>query len=236
MGDTSHQAIDPKLESDVKQLVDKAVNDRVATWRRNAYWFGAGITVLAGLGVGFPELRSTVMEKVYPPDAMYERLRKSLREDKSTQGEVAQAILGLIGERVDSGYSKTIYIGPNANIQPGQNALPFYARRGQKVELSIRSQSSAPAQFVLTVDNANIFEDEKLPNPDCGYNAFRRDISAHLRFVAPTELEPDLESKTKAMDIHVLTVAPIGLPSAASASFEILVLVRNEKLQVEKTQ
>lgn len=234
--DAKSAMTDAKWTSEIRKVANEAIDARLSPWKRYVAGFGAGLGVLAVLGIAWPDLRYAVMQKIYPAETVYGYLKESLKKDEETKKRVAQDVLTLLGDRVDSGYSKVIFLAPKTPVVPGQDTLQFYARSTQKVELSIRSQSSqtsqsgTPAHFALTVDNGNIFEREKIGNPELGYAVFGRDITHHLRFDHVSDLEPGLADKIMEMNIHSIRVTPIDLPPTASASFEILILVRNEKI------
>jgi hypothetical protein len=221
-------------QDDLKRVADEAIDERLAAWKRNAVWFVAGLGVLGAVGLGWQDLRLFLFERLFPPSAVYDRLKDSLREDEGLRLEVANDIVKLLGERVDSGYSKTIFFGRGAAPVYGQDFMQFYARPRQKVELTIRTQGDdppdgqSPASFIITINNANIFENDKNKMQRVGYARFGADISSFLKFDRKPTLDLDPERDLQEANVFTLRVIPIDLPPDGSASFEILVLVRND--------
>ena len=222
----------------VTDLAQKAIDSRLASWQARLRWFATGLTVFAAVGIGWEDLRVFVFEKLYPPEAVYARLKKSLHEDQELRKTVANDFLRLLGPRVDSGYTKTIHLGPGIPKVHGQDFLQFYARPKQKVELTIRSQggytdgrelSRNAARFTVTINNRNIFEGDNEKDKPLDYTYANADVSKHLRFLqsAKYDTQKDFEKENDA-NVFTLRVRPTRLPDGAWAHFELLVLVRNE--------
>jgi hypothetical protein len=222
-----------RWREDIKRAAEQAIDGRLAAWKRNALWFATGLGVLSVVGLGWQDLRLFLFEKLYPPEVVYDRLKDSLRKDEALRQEVANDIVKLLGERVDSGYSKTIFFGRGAAPVYGQDFMQFYAKPLQRVELTIRTQGDdrpgrGPASFVITINNANIFENDKNKMQKIGYARFGVNISDHLKFDRKPTLDLDPDRDLQEANVFTLRVIPIDLAPGSSASFEILVLVRNE--------
>jgi hypothetical protein len=168
------------------------------------------------------------LEKAYPPDVFYQRLKESLQKDDELRKAVATDFLKMIGTRVDSGYSKTLYVSPDQKLQKGQNILQFYATPNQRVELTVSAEGPSTARLALLIDNGNPLEGRE--NPSLPYHVASRDITPYLKFPEVSPLDVEAETQEKSKYIHTLQISPIGLGGQDAASFEILVLVRNERI------
>lgn len=218
-----------RWQEDLKRAAGQAIDERLAAWKRNARWFAAGLGVLSVVGLGWQDLRLSIFEKLYPPDAVYDRLKKSLREDDELRHEVANDIVKLLGERVDSGYSKTMFFAGGAAPVYGQDFMQFYAKPRQRVELTIKTQGDDPsASFKITIDNTNIFENDKNEMQKIGYANFNMDISDFVKFDRRRTFDVGPDRDLQEANVFTLRVIPIALAPVGWASFEILVVVRNE--------
>jgi len=220
----------PLGDADVRKVAEEVVAAKVDRWKLAVSCFVAGLSIFVFLGITWADFRYFLFEKAYPPDVVYAKLKQDLRNDDEMRTAVATDILKLIGESVDSGYSRTFYFGAGVIRQPGQDLLQFYARPNQKVEITLNAQSYAKSTFALTVDNRNPFQREGKPNPTYPYTIVARDISQFLDFSSPSPLDPLAEVGDKRRYIHTIRVNPFPLPPKTSATFEVLVLVRNEKV------
>jgi hypothetical protein len=213
----------------VKKIIDEAIDSKTGRWKAGAAGIGVFTVIFAIMGLSWADFRHFLFEKLYPPEVVYKELKKSLHEDQELRNLVASDIIKLIGARVDSGYSKTLYFGPSQKTQAGQDLLQFHALPTQRVELTLRAHSSkSNGEFVVLVDNKNLFESVGSSNPRFDLDMPARDITNFFEYKPPTELDSELEKKQKRMFIHTLRVTPVELKNE-EASFEILVLVRNEK-------
>jgi hypothetical protein len=222
-------------DNDVRKIVEELLAQKIDHWKLAVSCFVAGLSVFLILGLTWADFRRFIFQRAYPADVVYDGLKKSLRSDQELRTVVSNDIIKLIGERVDSGYSRTFYFGPGAPNQPGQDLLQFYARQNQKVEITLTAQSSAPQKgiqptFTLTVDNRNPFQNTGKQNPQIPYAIVARDISKLLDFTEPWPLEAGSGGEDNKRYIHTIRISPFPLPPNTSASFELLVLVRNEKI------
>jgi len=231
---TSHVDPPPRTESAepiplsraaAEKIAQDVVDSNIKQWKRTILLVLAGFGAFVLLGVSWSDFRHFLFEKAYPPSVTYDKVMESLRKDDELRKSVATDLLGLLGPRVDSGYSKTLFFGPGQKLQSGQNILQFYATRDQAVELTVQATGPATAQMALLIDNSNPFKE----NPRLPYTAASRDISELLRFPDPAPLAPDAEFREKIKNIHTLIVSPVNLANG-DATFEILVLVRNKKI------
>jgi hypothetical protein len=191
--------------------------------------FLAGLSSLAVLGITLPDLRFFIFDKLYPPETIYSRLREQLQKDPERRRLFASDIRSLIGEQVDSGYSRTFYYGPGDHNRFSQGILQFYARKDQVVEVTLTSESAAIGRhFSLTVDNQNVFEKTGIKEPVIGDWLSAAPIKDLLRFDSPSSVDTEAEKKEKKKYIHTLRVDPFDLHPKESAMFEVLVLVRNQ--------
>jgi hypothetical protein len=215
---------------DVRSIAEEIVDAKINKWKLAVAWFLAGFGIFIILGATWSDFRYFIIEKAYPREVAYEKLKESLLKDSGMRREVANDLLTLLGDRVDSGYSKTFYFSGGSDQQLGQDLLQFYALPRQVVEITIIAQSSATSTFIVTVDNRNLFEIEGKPNPSFPYKVAGRDISKYLTFDGPTQLDEDAEFKQKLEFIHTVRVYPLSLPVKSQATFEVLVLVRNKSV------
>ena len=223
---TEQDAQDDRL----MKLIASEIDSKLAPWKSRVAAVTVVTLLFAVCGVTWADFRHFLFEKMYPPEIVYGKLKKALHEDAELRTLVASDIVRLIGARVDSGYSKTIYFGPGEIPRYGQDLLQFHAMPNQRVELSLRAQSSRKdGQFIITVNNKNLFADLANQNPRFDVDLPARDITSLIQYQQPYVFDPDAEKKAKRLFIHTIRVTPVRLPANAEATFELLVLVRNEK-------
>jgi hypothetical protein len=220
----------PPLEADeVRKLASEVIDGKLKPIKWMIGGAATTLTALGAVGFGWEELRLFLFKKAYPADAVYSDLRVRVREDKDLRKEMRQDIVKLISERVDSGYTRTIFFGPGANSQPGHDLLQFYAREEQTIQLSLISQGSPEEDFIVTVDNTNIFKKFGQDNPRLGFKTFGMDITKCLE----EKGENPLPGQGEARYMHTVKVRPRKKDGNVRASFELLVLVRNANLTTE---
>jgi hypothetical protein len=215
---------------DMRTIAEEVVSAKINKWKLAVTCFLGGFGIFILLGATWTDFRYFVIEKAYPREVAYEKLKESLLKDSGMRKEVANDLLTLLGDRVDSGYSKTFYYSADSQQQLGQDLLQFYALPRQVVEITIIAQSSSTSTFIVTVDNRNVFEFEGKPNPSFPYKVSGRDISKYLTFDGPTQLDQEAELKQKLEFIHTVRIYPLALPAKSQATFEVLVLVRNKSI------
>lgn len=215
---------------DAEEIAERVIAEKIKAWRGSARMFLIGFgAFLVVAGISWSQIRSLMFEAVYPFETLYFRFQEAILADNNKRTVVTDNILKLIGPRVDSGYSKVFYFGPGQINQPGQDILNFFALPEQSVEISVVAEGPPTAQFALLVDNGNAFAQVNRPNPTFPFKIFSRDITRQLNFPEPSALDEDAEAVAKQRNIHTIRLNPIGLPNDETATFEVLVLVRNAR-------
>jgi hypothetical protein len=222
-------------EEDVVKAAEDAIDRRLQKWKFGASSFLVGLGIFLVLGITWDQFRYFLFDKAYPPDEIYKRLKKELREDAVMRDGVAGDIVRLIGERVDSGYSKTFYYGPGVPARPDDGLLQFFAREDQKVELTVSAHGVGG--FTLTANNRSVIK--QIPTATkktYDVDLAGQDISAYLYTKTSGDddlplIDAETELKERRKHIHTLKVTPLVLPKNEEATFELLILVRNEKLK-----
>src|SRR5215831_8913680 len=145
----------PLSRADAEKIAQDVFNSNIQQWKRIIVALLTGFGVFVLLGVTWSDLRYFLFEKVYPASVAYDRLKESLRKDDVLRMSMATDLFELLGQRVDSGYSKALSFSPNQKMQSGQNIIQFYAMEGQVVELTIEATGPKTAQMALQIDNKN---------------------------------------------------------------------------------
>jgi hypothetical protein len=211
-------------KDDIIAIAEEVFSKKIDRWKLIVTSFMTGLGLFVIVGATWSDFRYFLLETAFPQVVAYQKLREELLKDEPFRREVANDLLSLIGDRVDSGYSKTFYYS-RTQRGSGQDVLQFYALKHQIVELTLKAQGSARNHFILTIDNMNPFQLESKPNPGFPYQVVRTDISKYLQFSEPMALEEDAVLRTALENIHTLRIYP---ENADEASFEVLVLVRNK--------
>jgi len=225
-----------KAES--KADVVSILNDELKKKFRFAKWiciaFAAGFAIFIGIGVTWRDnFFRPIIEDIYSPAFIYSKMKSDISKDEDfinklkqeiskdrdffksvindeEKTKIAENIIKSIGDRVDSGYTKTIIFSEES--RPNENFMIFYARSDQKVEATILAKAfGSDAKLRVILDGKTWGEPLELP-----LTLFNVDITKKLRHDIPP-----------GGNIHMLRFLPEPPKDEFNAVIDSVILVKN---------
>jgi hypothetical protein len=195
----------------IAKIVDGRIEDRLKVYQSYVKGFLAALALLAAVGLTARNVLITpIMRWAYPPEAITADLDKLSSIGTSDIDKLGSALFEKFGDRVDSGYSKTMVFEPN--IVPVDNYIVFYARKDQSCFATIEPDNGdAPFHFVITVDQKSWQLDRAVDDSS---------VTEYLSF--------GMGGATPGSNLHILKVVPTQRVQSQTVVRSV-VLVKNKK-------
>jgi hypothetical protein len=207
----TQEAIQPHIEESIEKTVNSKLEDRLKPLMWYVKGFTAAIGLLAIIGLSAKSVLVTpIMRWAYPPDDIRQDLEKLSSNGRTDIEKLGAELFETFGDRVDSGYSKTMIFRPN--VVPVDNYIVFYARPDQSSFATIEPSGEDTAfHFIVTIDQKSVQLDHAIEDGS---------LTKYLSF--------DFDNASPGKNLHVLRILPTQ-PVEADTVVLCVVLVKNKK-------